>query len=53
MKRFREWQLEDKDLAEDEKLRHVIESNKVRAEAVHEREAKEMAEAAYKTIKTL
>jgi Ca2+-binding EF-hand superfamily protein len=51
--RLREWQLEDKLLGEDEKMRDIIDSNKVKVDQMHEKESKEMAQAAVKTIKTL
>ena len=53
LNRLREWQLEDKLLGEDEKIRDIMDSNKVRIDQMHEEESREMAQAAYKTIKTL
>lgn len=51
--RLREWQLEDNLLSEDEKIKDIIDSNKVKIDQMHEKESQEMAQAAYKTIKTL
>ena len=53
LERLREWQLEDNLLSEDEKIKDIIESNKVKIDEMHEKESQEMAQAAYKTIKTL
>jgi hypothetical protein len=51
--RLREWQLEDNLLSEDEKLRDIIDSNKVKIDQMHEKETVEMAQAATKTISML
>lgn len=51
--RLREWQLEDNLLSEDEKLRDIIDSNKVKIDQMHEKETAEMAQAASKTITML
>ena len=51
--RIREWKLEDDLLSEDEKMKDVIDGNKSKYEQHQEAEQKEMAQAAYKTIKTL
>jgi hypothetical protein len=44
--RFKEWQLADKYLSEDEVLRDAIENQRTKVGAVHDQESKEMAEAA-------
>ena len=51
--RFKEWQLADKYLAEDEVLRDAIENQRSKVTQVHEQESKEMAEAASQMVKTL
>lgn len=51
--RFKEWQLADRYLSEDEVLREAIEKSKTRVNAVHDQEAKEMADAAAQMVKTL
>jgi hypothetical protein len=51
--RFKEWQLADKYLSQDEVLKDAIDSHKSKTQEIHEQESKEMAEAAYVTIKTL
>ena len=51
--RFKEWQLADKYLQDDEKVREAIEGTRVKVDQVHEQEAKEMAEAAAQMVKTL
>lgn len=53
LQRLRDWQLEDNLLNEDEKMKDIIESNKVKIDQMHEKESQEMAQAAYKTIKAL
>ena len=51
--RFKEWQLADKYLQDDEKIREAIEGTRVKVDQVHEQEAKEMAEAAAQMVRTL
>ncbi len=51
--RFKEWQMADKYLQDDEKIREAIEGTRVKIDQVHEQEAKEMAEAAAQMVKTL
>lgn len=51
--RLREWQLEDNLLSEDEKLKDIIDSNKVKVDNMHEQETKEITQAAHKTIRML
>jgi len=51
--RLREWQLEDNLLSQDEQLKDIIDSNKVKVDQMHEKETAEMAQAAHKTIHVL
>lgn len=51
--KFKDWQIADKYLAEDEVLRDAIEKQRGKANQVHEQESKEMAEAAGQMVKTL
>jgi len=51
--RFKEWQLADKYLSQDHVLKEAIDKHRVQTHEIHEQESKEMAEAAYVTIKTL
>jgi hypothetical protein len=51
--RFKEWQMADRYLQDDEKIREAIEGTRVKVDQVHEQEAKEMAEAAAQMVKTL
>lgn len=53
LERLREWQLEDNLLSEDEKMKDIIDSNKVKIDEMHEKESAEMAQAAHKTIRML
>ena len=51
--RFKDWQLADKYLQQDEVLREAIDKHRSKTQEIHDQESKEMAEAAYVTIKTL
>lgn len=51
--RLREWQLEDNLLSEDEKMKDIIDSNKVKLDQMHEKEALEITQAAHKSIRLL
>lgn len=51
--KFKEWQLADRYLAEDEVMRDAIENQRTKFTALHDQEAKEMAEAAAQMVKTL
>ena len=53
LQRFEQWQIGDKYLAQDDTTNEVIEEHKFKQNLVHEKENKEMADAAYQTIKTM
>lgn len=51
--RYEVWQNGDKYLSQDELLKDAISEHRAKTSQVSEREQKEMADAAYQTIKTL
>ena len=53
LQRFEQWQIGDKYLAQDDTTNEVIEEHKFKQNLAHEKENKEMADAAYETIKTM
>ena len=53
IQRFKDWQLADNYLEQDQQMSEAIESQKIKQEQAHEQEAKQMAEAAALTIQTL
>jgi hypothetical protein len=44
--RFKDWQMADRYLQDDEKIRDAIEGNRVKVDQLYDQETKEMAEAA-------
>ena len=53
IQRFEQWQLSDKYLSKDEILKDAIEEHRAKNIEATDKEAREMADAAYQTIKTL
>lgn len=53
IQRFEQWQLSDKYLSKDEMLKDAIEEHRAKNIEATDKEAREMADAAYQTIKTL
>lgn len=53
LSRLKQWQEADKYLSEDQVLRDAIEDHRLKTLAVHEKESKEISDAAYQTVKTL
>ena len=53
IKRFEDWQLADNYLTQDSELKNTVDKYKVKSQEIHEKDAKELAEAATSTIKCL
>ena len=53
LKQLRKWHQGDQYLSDDVVLKDAIEEHRIKTMAVHEKEQKEISEAAYQTVKTL